>query len=87
MHRIHEQEYRVNRETIDSRTGRITRDSDGAILRVEIPFDQTRYKVLRTQMERHDINHPGEPNLIWTLACADSAAERGRKMVVDTSSD
>jgi hypothetical protein len=55
---------------IESRSGCITRQSDGAVIRVELPHNQMPYKILRAQIDRHDLNHPGEPNIMLTLMCA-----------------
>jgi hypothetical protein len=49
-----------------------------------------RYRVLRVQIERHDINDPGEPNLFRTLPCARVLRQNGEgkgKIVVDTPTD
>ncbi len=71
---------------IDSRSGRITRASDGAVVRVEIPYDQMPYKIYRAQIDGHDINNPGQPNLMRTMMCAQILL-RGREdqIVEDTS--
>jgi hypothetical protein len=55
---------------IDSRSGRITRQSDGAVIRVEVPHNQMPYKIFRAQIDGHDLNHPGEPNMMRTMMCA-----------------
>ena len=55
---------------IDSRSGRITRQSDGAVIRVELPHNQMPYKMFRAQIDGHDLNHPGEPNFMRTMMCA-----------------
>jgi hypothetical protein len=55
---------------IDSRSGRITRQSDGAVVRVEIPYDAMPYKFFRAQVDGHDLSNPGEPNLMRTMMCA-----------------
>jgi hypothetical protein len=80
----------ANGETyrIDSRSGRIIRASDGAAVRLEIPYDQMPYKVFRDQIDSHDLNHPGEPNLMRTMMCAQilrRGAQPGVQIVVDTA--
>jgi len=55
---------------IDSISGRITRESDGAVVRVEIPYDAMPYKFFREQIDAHDLRNPGEPNLMRTVMCA-----------------
>jgi hypothetical protein len=82
----------VGEETyqIDAITGRITRGSDGAVLRVEIPYEYPPYKFIRPQIDAHDFQHPGEPNLMRTIMCA-MALKRGlgggAAIVVDSTAD
>lgn len=55
---------------IDSVTARITRGSDGKVVRVEIPYDAIPYKFFRAQIDEHDLQNPGQPNLMRTMMCA-----------------
>jgi hypothetical protein len=71
---------------IDSRSGRITRASDGAVVRVEIPYDQMPYKVFRAQVDGHDLNNPGEPNLVRTMMCAQILRRGGAGQIVEDTS-
>jgi hypothetical protein len=55
---------------IDSVSGRITRDSDGAVVQVEIPYDEMPYKFFKSQVDAHDLHNPGQPNLMSAIMCA-----------------
>jgi hypothetical protein len=55
---------------IDSVTGRITRVSDGKVLRIEFPSNHPMFALYRDTMDRHDIRNPGEPNPFRALLCA-----------------
>jgi hypothetical protein len=60
-----EDEYRL-----DPVTARIARMSDGAALRVDIPWAHPEFQFLRAQVDAHDFNQPGKPNWLSVAICA-----------------
>jgi hypothetical protein len=35
-----------------------------------VTYNEMHYKLFRAQIDRQDLNHPGEPNLMRTIMCA-----------------
>ena len=82
---------KTSRDTyrLEARTSRITRASDGAVVHVEIPWEEPVYKMLRAQIDAHDLHQPGEPNWMSLAICARVLAddESGGRIVRDFSTD
>jgi len=72
---------------LEVHTSRITRQSDGAVILVEIPWEEPNYRIFRDMVDARDLGQPGQPNWVSLALCARVLADESQssRIIVDPS--